>query len=67
MKKLLLSILALVAVSAVQAQNVNMYIEVEPTTDLKNIPVTLYLTNDVEIIGLRPASGAHRLGFAVLL
>jgi len=53
MKKLLLSILALVAVSAVQAQNVNMYIEVEPTTDLKNIPVTLYLTNDVEIIGLQ--------------
>ena len=53
MKKLLLSILVLVAVPAVQAQNVNMYIEVEPTTDLKNIPVTLYLTNDVEIIGLQ--------------
>jgi hypothetical protein len=53
MKKLLLSILALVAVSAVQAQNVSMYIEVDPTTDLKNIPVTLYMTNDVQIIGLQ--------------
>ena len=53
MKKLILSIIALVAVTAVQAQNVNMYIEVEATTDLKNIPVTLYMTNDVEIIGLQ--------------
>ena len=53
MKKLILSIIALVAVTAVQAQNVNMYIEVEATTDLKNIPVTLYMTNDIEIIGLQ--------------
>ena len=53
MKKLLLSILALVAVSAAQAQNVNMYIGVKPTSDLENIEVTLYVDNDVDIIGLQ--------------
>ena len=53
MKKLLLSIVALVAASAIQAQNVNMYILVENTTDAKNIPVTLYVDNDVDITGLQ--------------
>jgi len=55
MKRLLLSIVALVAVAAVQAQNVNMYIVVGETTDLKRIPVTLYMDNDVEITGLQAA------------
>ena len=53
MKKLLLSIVAMLAFASMQAQNVNMYILVGNTTDIKNIPVTLYVDNDVEITGLQ--------------
>ena len=53
MKKLLLSIVAMLAFASMNAQNVNMYILVENTTDIKNIPVTLYVDNDVEITGLQ--------------
>ena len=55
MKKLLLSLLVLVAATATKAQNVNMYIGVKPTADLENIEVTLYVDNDVEITGLQAA------------
>ena len=53
MKKLLLSIVAMLAFATMQAQNVNMYILVGNTTEIKNIPVTLYVDNDVEITGLQ--------------
>jgi hypothetical protein len=53
MKKLLLSIVAMLAFASMHAQNVNMYILVGNTTDINNIPVTLYVDNDVEITGLQ--------------
>lgn len=49
MKKLLLSIVSMLAVASMNAQNVKMYIEVGSSNDLKNIPVTLYMDNDVAI------------------
>lgn len=53
MKKILLTLVAMLAVVGMKAQegNVNMYIEVESTSDVKNIPVNLYLDNDVELVG----------------
>lgn len=54
MKKILLTLVAMLAVAGMNAQEgtVNMYIEVGSTSDLTNIPVTIYLDNTVEINGI---------------
>ena len=53
MKKILLTLVTMLAAVGMNAQegNVKMYIEVESTSDLKNIPVNLYIDNDVELVG----------------
>ena len=53
MKKQVLLLIMMLLPFIAKSQNVNMYIEVEPTSDLKNIPVTLYMDNNVDIIGLQ--------------
>ncbi len=54
MKKILLTLVAMLAVAGMNAQEtVNMYIEVGSTSDAANIPVTLYLDNTVEITGFQ--------------
>lgn len=54
MKKILLTLVTMLAAVGMNAQegNVKMYIEVESTSDLKNIPVTIYMDNTVEIAGI---------------
>ncbi len=54
MKKILLSLVTMLAAVSMNAQEtVNMYIQVGSTSDAKNIPVTLYLDNTVEITGFQ--------------
>ena len=53
MKRIIIILIAvLILVAGYSAQNVNMYIEAEPTTDLKNVPITLYMDNDVQFVYL---------------
>lgn len=52
MKKILLSIIALVAVLSANAQN-TLYIGVGNTTDIKRIPVTIYMDNSNSIYALQ--------------
>lgn len=54
MKKILLSLVTVLASMSMNAQDVvNMYVEVGSTDDVKNIPVTLYMDNAVDIIGFQ--------------
>ncbi|MBQ9176560.1 MAG: hypothetical protein IJ139_06805 [Bacteroidaceae bacterium] len=55
MRKILLTLVTMLAAVGMNAQEgtVNMYIEVGSTSDLKNIPVTLYMDNTVEITGFQ--------------
>lgn len=53
MKKQVLFLIMMLLPFITKSQNVNMYIEVGVTSDLRNIPVTLYVDNDVEIAGLQ--------------
>ena len=53
MKKIISSIIAIFVVLGMSAQNVNMSIQVGSTTDVKSIPVTLCMDNNVEILGLQ--------------
>lgn len=54
MKKILLSLVTMLAAVSMNAQEtVNMYIQVGSTSDAKNIPVTLYLDNSIEITALQ--------------
>ena len=55
MKRILLSLVAMLAMVGMSAQdgNVKMYIEAGSSKDLTKIPVALYMTNDVDIQGLQ--------------
>ena len=52
MKKILLSIVALIATVSMNAQN-SLYIEVGESETTSKIPVNIYMTNDTIIIGLQ--------------